>query len=54
MKSRIFVGDFNGAWASTLGAAIPTNGIAAPAFSSVRRVTMLFLLSANSLSLWFF
>jgi hypothetical protein len=53
MKSRIFVGDFSGAWANTPGAAIPTNGIAAPAFSSARRVTLLFLLSANSLSLWF-
>src|SRR5882672_2211554 len=54
MKSRTFVGDFNGACANMLGAAIPRSGIAAPSLRMVRRVTSGFFLLPNSLSLTLF
>src|ERR1700754_2418769 len=50
MKSRTLVGDFNGACANTAGAAVPRNGIATPALTMVRRVTLGFLLLPNLLS----
>jgi hypothetical protein len=40
------VGDFDTPCANTLGAAIPRNGNAVPAFSSLRRVKFLFTNSA--------
>src|SRR5262249_10855702 len=46
MKSSTMVGDFDTPCASTLGAAIPRNGSAVPAFSSPRRVSFPFMNSA--------